>query len=73
MYRGQIGLKVKILQSGSVLEHIVYHGVSLSRGGLFPGGLCPGGVFQGDPPSPVNRMTDIGVKTLPSRNFVCGR
>ena len=24
MYRGQIGLKVKIPQSGSVLEHIVY-------------------------------------------------
>ena len=24
MYQGQIGLKVKIPQSGSVLEHIVY-------------------------------------------------
>ena len=24
MYRSQIGLKVKIRQSGSVLEHIVY-------------------------------------------------
>ena len=24
MYRGQIGLKVKIPQSGSVLEHTVY-------------------------------------------------
>ena len=26
MYRSQIGLKVKIRQSGSVLEHIVYIG-----------------------------------------------
>ena len=29
MYRSQIGLKVKIRQSGSVLEHIVYDMIPL--------------------------------------------
>ena len=37
MYRGQIGLKVKIPQSGSVLEHIVYIFINCknNRGILF--------------------------------------
>ena len=35
MYRGQIGLKVKIPQSGSVLEHIVYS-LAINRLNLGP-------------------------------------
>ena len=48
-------------------------GGSLSGGWVFvQAGLCPGGVSVRETP-PVNKMADrqAGVKTLPSRNFVC--
>ena len=40
-----------------------------------PRGCTPPAVHAGiHTPAPVNRMTGkTGVKTLPSRNFVCGR
>ena len=48
-------------------------GVSL---GVCQGSVCPGGVSQhalGQTPPCKQNDSQIGVKTLPFRNFVCGR